>query len=107
MVKSLDHHWETRASSPTLDVDGSHRDGDADVKLEKLGDEVEEGLDVEDDDAADAEGAAAERDNLDQSKALVGKGVNGRGKALLSTYEPGEPRILLMMFPAHVFLLCR
>ena len=82
MVKSLDHHYETQEGSSSLskkkgkNVDGADESG---TKLEKLGDVVGEELQMEDDDEA-----------FETAKTLEGKGVNGRGKALLSTYEPDK-----------------
>ncbi|PWN46158.1 ATP-dependent DNA ligase [Ceraceosorus guamensis] len=61
MIKSLDHHWES------------------DVALEMLQDDVGEEVTQEDLDQPTFE------NDVD-----VGKGVNGRGKALLSSYEPDK-----------------
>ncbi|PWN32578.1 ATP-dependent DNA ligase, partial [Meira miltonrushii] len=65
MVKSLDHHWEDNQS------------GESEAKIQLLEDEVDNDLSQPNLDAADP-------------KPLPGKGVNGRGKALLSTYEPDK-----------------
>lgn len=103
MVKSLDHHWETapvvadhdkgnearseKSDEPikvTTKEDEEDEDEAAPVgRLEKLGDEIEDDLAVSDDDDG-RDGA------LSATSTQVGKGVNGRGKALLSTYEPDK-----------------
>lgn len=71
MVKSLDHHWE---------------EGEAGTKIKLLEDEVDNDLSQPNLDANNNE------DHLigKNGKQLTGKGVNGRGKALLSTYEPDK-----------------
>jgi DNA ligase-1 len=74
MVKSLDHHW-----APAAEANSEGDDEAAAPKLEQLADEVG-------DDVTQADLDTAEPD-VELSTA-VGKGVNGRGKALLSSYEP-------------------
>lgn len=65
MVKSLDHHWECIASNT---------DDDENRRFELLSEELTSDL---------------AQPNLDDNEDS-GKGVNGRGKALLSTYEPDK-----------------
>lgn len=69
MVKSLDHHWEAAT--------GAKEHGEA-HQLELLGDEVSTDL------------AQPDLDEHVPEHVGTGKGVNGRGKALLSTYEPDK-----------------
>lgn len=69
MVKSLDHHWE-KPSNAT--------DADPAKQIQLLEEEVS--VDVA-------------QPDLDEKQPLEdepGRGVNGRGKALLSTYEPDK-----------------
>ena len=84
MVKSLDHHWETTgddAAGKKGSASTGASGGDAGVRqLTKLEDEVADDLIMNEDDE-DAE---------DVPDDAIGKGVNGRGKALLSTYEPDK-----------------
>lgn len=86
MIKSLDHHWEIASSTTNghvkRDRDGDEDGGEPDERyLEKLDEIVGEEMQQEDQD-----GPANDSSN----NSLVGKGVNGRGKALLSTYEPDK-----------------
>ncbi|KAN0064353.1 hypothetical protein ACQY0O_002548 [Thecaphora frezii] len=107
MVKSLDHHWETPVPRPAeaspdraagakeADVDAdADADDDGDVngkrpRLEMLGDVIEDDLAADEslDDDDDGSGGSV---NLIAGASVDGKGVNGRGKALLSTYEPDK-----------------
>ncbi|EPQ27854.1 uncharacterized protein PFL1_04598 [Pseudozyma flocculosa PF-1] len=117
MVKSLDHHWETPASTTAAesgeeggngmprggretpgDVDGTGPDPGEGKRLEKLGDVIEDDLAVDQDGVDDGEEggttttatSATTSSSVDLGASAIGKGVNGRGKALLSTYEPDK-----------------
>lgn len=85
MVKSLDHHWETdvkvskSSSSSSKDKENEDHQYQSEFKLEKLEDVVGEEMQMEEDGVAPA-----------VQEIEIGKGVNGRGKALLSTYEPDK-----------------
>lgn len=110
MVKTLDHHWQRpadvgggddkKAADTSADA---HDDAVADTApLEQLGDVVSEDLTMEEDDAEmlaaapknkkSKKGAATAEDDDDAEAETnaIGKGVSGRGKALLSTYEPDK-----------------
>lgn len=110
MVKTLDHHWQKLPSpsdadavEPPSDAGGEQR-ADGEGELESLGEVVSDELSMEEDSAAlEANGPAesaptGKRDRKDKAgagehaeeHAEVGKGVTGRGKALLSTYEPDK-----------------
>lgn len=99
MVKSLDHHWEAPPDSKDED-EGARSDEDADEdghvashRLQKLADVVDDDLAMDNEDEAiqtlDDPGRS-KRPASDPAPAEMGKGVNGRGKALLSTYEPDK-----------------
>lgn len=77
MVKSLDHHWEE---------DHSTKEGEREAKIQLLEDEVDNDLSQPNLDAANHDEHLVGKGG----KPLTGKGVNGRGKALLSTYEPDK-----------------
>ncbi|KDN41251.1 ATP-dependent DNA ligase [Tilletiaria anomala UBC 951] len=92
MAKSLDHHWEavegsevrctTRAfhTGNMKAATGETEDGKAgEHLLEKLDDEVADELVLNTEEGEEDE---------EREQDAIGKGVNGRGKALLSTYEP-------------------
>lgn len=81
MVKSLDHHWE----SPPSDKAAVKGEDEAAPVLSKLDDEVGEDVVQADLDNPD-EGSGSSKAKSRAS----GKGVNGRGKALLSSYEPDK-----------------
>ncbi|CBQ69100.1 related to DNA ligase I [Sporisorium reilianum SRZ2] len=103
MVKSLDHHWE---ASPDAkgddDAAEASEDGaeDGSGRLQKLADVVDDDLAMDNEDEAmqtlDSGSSANGKRNGSNAQQLVtmpaelGKGVNGRGKALLSTYEPDK-----------------
>lgn len=95
MVKSLDHHWEappTRTEASDDDV------GNPSGRLQKLADVVEDDLAMDNEDEAiqtlrDGDDDKHSGGNAAESmmaRTELGKGVNGRGKALLSTYEPDK-----------------
>ncbi|SPO31155.1 related to DNA ligase I [Ustilago trichophora] len=102
MVKSLDHHWE----APPETKDGNHHsvgedqvgDGEDSGRLQKLADVVDDDLAMDNEDEAmrtlDDAGRRKRIGAADADATLIpaeiGKGVNGRGKALLSTYEPDK-----------------
>lgn len=91
MVKTLDHHWQTGAATGA----GTSSSKDEKVKTEEepqddesngeqlqaLGDVVSDELDMAEDD---------EQDDNNVTIISPGTGVTGRGKALLSTYEPDK-----------------
>lgn len=106
MVKTLDHHWQKIAdadSSGRVHNDEQPQVDDVkaeDSTMQQLGDIVSEDLVMEEDDVE-----ALEAKNSSKSKRKAGgnvddegikedhsfgKGVSGRGKALLSTYEPDK-----------------
>ena len=103
MVKSLDHHWEAPPESKGEDDDkdagelvGDGEEEDA-GRLHQLGDVVDDDLAMDNEDEAVQtleEGSGSKRNGGNGAStsipAEVGKGVNGRGKALLSTYEPDK-----------------
>jgi DNA ligase-1 len=74
MVKSLDHHWQKPVEVVKKENGIKEEEPEA---IELLEEEVSEALDSDD---------GEDEDRQD----LKGKGVNGRGKALLSTYEPDK-----------------
>jgi DNA ligase-1 len=79
MVKSLDHHWQ----KPVDDIKGG---GEADK-------DEPEASQLLDEEVSDTLGALLEQDVGDGEDDTISgnaKGVNGRGKALLSTYEPDK-----------------
>ncbi|CDS02179.1 hypothetical protein [Sporisorium scitamineum] len=104
MVKSLDHHWEASPEAKDGDVadeagedavDGAAASG----RLQKLADVVDDDLAMDNEDEAiqaldngggNAKGNGRNARELAPLPAEIGKGVNGRGKALLSTYEPDK-----------------
>ncbi|CAO1636811.1 unnamed protein product [Sympodiomycopsis kandeliae] len=99
MIKTLDHHWQ-RPPAKVGDHSESSKVSDGDQKqdvedgleLEQLGEIVSEDLTMEEDDAEVAKkgnGGKSKGDDQDDSD-VIGKGVSGRGKALLSTYEPDK-----------------
>ncbi len=102
MVKSLDHHWETRGDAAAPEAkDTKGKPGEsANAKGSKEEDEVAEGeeetrhLTVMDEEVADElvdeQGDEDEDESEVPSGTGIGPGVNGRGKALLSTYEPDK-----------------
>ncbi|KAJ1017853.1 hypothetical protein NDA16_005169 [Ustilago loliicola] len=111
MVKSLDHHWEAPPDSKDGGEDDAHagqpqdgtdidEDGAAPNRLHKLADVVDDDLAMDNEDEAvktlddgGSKGSKRNGNNADNSTLIpaeVGKGVNGRGKALLSTYEPDK-----------------
>lgn len=114
MVKTLDHHWQQAPSaSPSngegknpagddAEVDGDRKGAEEVGKLEQLGDVVADDLTMEEDDEAILDAAAKDKAGVSVKKgkkakqseededASIGKGVSGRGKALLSTYEPDK-----------------
>ncbi|TKY88995.1 hypothetical protein EX895_002236 [Sporisorium graminicola] len=107
MVKSLDHHWEASPeSNDDTDADGASDDGmdgaNTSGRLQKLADIVDDDLAMENEDETmktlDSSGGASSSgkrsgrnpQELVTMPAEIGKGVNGRGKALLSTYEPDK-----------------
>lgn len=80
MVKSLDHHWQSPVSGGLKD------DADANKNEAAASQILEE-------EVSDTLGALIEQDvgdGDDVSPNGSAKGVNGRGKALLSTYEPDK-----------------
>ncbi|KAJ9475020.1 putative DNA ligase 1 (putative) [Pseudozyma hubeiensis] len=102
MVKSLDHHWEAPPDSKEND-DAIETTEDDDVvnssgRLQKLADVVDDDLAMDNEDEAIQtldDGSNGKRNgrngaDLVSIPADIGKGVNGRGKALLSTYEPDK-----------------
>ncbi|KAE8226112.1 hypothetical protein CF319_g1253 [Tilletia indica] len=85
MVKSLDHFWEDAPTAESVQEFNGHG------KLRKLNDVV--GNDMEMDDVPDEEkGSKGKKPRGENAEEVeeAGKGVNGRGKALLSTYEPDK-----------------
>ncbi|KAK0536270.1 hypothetical protein OC834_001250 [Tilletia horrida] len=95
MVKSLDHFWEDAApasgqdaaagGSENAEVDGS--------RLRKLNDVVGNDMEMEDipdEDRPKSLKKGKQGSKIEDEDVIVGKGVNGRGKALLSTYEPDK-----------------
>ncbi|KAJ1599629.1 hypothetical protein NDA14_006930 [Ustilago hordei] len=109
MVKSLDHHWEAPVDRKDGEDDADAgefgdgtdvgEDGLAPNKLHKLADVVDDDLAMDNEDEAvqtldDGGSKNSERNGGNGSNPLVPaeveKGVNGRGKALLSTYEPDK-----------------
>lgn len=111
MVKSLDHHWEAPPDSKNLGEDAAEarrseddtdvdEDGVASNRLHKLADVVDDDLAMDNEDEAvqtldDGGSKGSKRNGVNGGSstlipAEVGKGVNGRGKALLSTYEPDK-----------------
>lgn len=79
MVKSLDHHWQKPV--------GSIKEGNG-IKEEEP--EASQLLDEEMSDTLDAILLDEDDDDETDKKGGKAKGVNGRGKALLSTYEPDK-----------------
>lgn len=75
MVKSLDHHWQTPIKEES-DVKGEEPEAS-----QLLDEEVNDTLFGQDLDSDD---------DVDDKSGGKAKGVNGRGKALLSTYEPDK-----------------
>lgn len=103
MVKSLDHHWEAppdrrtgdEQSNDSTDKIKSGDGDDAGARLHRLADVVDDDLTMENEDETVQsldDGLSVKRTSGkgQESVAEVGKGVNGRGKALLSTYEPDK-----------------
>ncbi|PWN54495.1 ATP-dependent DNA ligase [Violaceomyces palustris] len=97
MVKSLDHHWETAANEGGSKDVGDHVDNmdSASYRLKKLDDVVGDDLVMEEDSTASDDFRPAKGEVLEDAcenvlDTSVGKGVNGKGKALLSTYEPDK-----------------
>lgn len=106
MVKSLDHHWEAPRPSHQNGVDepveeeeaeedeeDDDDDGENDsappsARLHKLADVVDDDLAMDNEDEAVATLEAGR--GASHVAGEAGKGVNGRGKALLSTYEPDK-----------------
>ena len=105
MVKTLDHHYQKavpvleQASNTDVDKnDPEQPDAPAEAgEMQQLDEFVSDDLSMEEDDAAlqDAvakksreKGTAKEEEEAEAD--VVGKGVTGRGKALLSTYEPDK-----------------
>ncbi|CAO1630346.1 unnamed protein product [Parajaminaea phylloscopi] len=109
MVKTLDHWWkvDADASNATDDavVGDTPKDGDVDTvpsELRQLGDVVSDDLVMEEDThdvglntaktsaGKKRAGRNAIIEDEDGDALPAGKGVSGRGKALLSTYEPDK-----------------
>lgn len=104
MVKSLDHHWEAPTDSKQGDGDQVEDEGNSSdeeavgsSRLHKLDDVVDDDLAMDNEDEAVQtldDGGKNGKGGSGQASAMIsaeiGKGVNGRGKALLSTYEPDK-----------------
>lgn len=103
MVKSLDHHWEAPSESKGGDdvveagddaMDAANPSG----RLQKLADVVDDDLAMDNEgeaiqtleDGSNTKGNRRNGSNTASTATEVGRGVNGRGKALLSTYEPDK-----------------
>jgi len=85
MVKSLDHYWEDD-SLPVTTTNES-------LRYHKLGDVVGNDFemeDVPDEDRPKPKNTGRGVKKEEEDSIGVGKGVNGRGKALLSSYEPDK-----------------
>lgn len=110
MVKTLDHHWQSTPQDGTK-LQSEDNAANAEVEdnsesdageMHRLGDEVSDDLVMEEDLAElDAKVSKIKKkgSNVDEEDAetvpesstfAIGKGVTGRGKALLSTYEPDK-----------------
>ncbi|SNX86960.1 related to DNA ligase I [Melanopsichium pennsylvanicum] len=98
MVKSLDHHWEAPTQSKDFESDQEDQgeEGEEAGRLTKLADVVDDDLAMDNEDEAvktlddnKRHGSSSTASGVVWAE-NVGKGVNGRGKALLSTYEPDK-----------------
>ncbi|KAK0564073.1 hypothetical protein OC861_004483 [Tilletia horrida] len=94
MVKSLDHYWEDEASHAQVpsetSVSRTETSSSDESRLRKLDDVVGNDLEMEDVPDEDRPGSKKAARSSETQPDGVGKGVTGRGKALLSTYEPDK-----------------
>lgn len=78
MVKSLDHHWQQSTKNQDIGKEEEQQQASQLLEEEEINDNTLEDC-LEQEESDDEE--------VNHHKA---KGVNGRGKALLSTYEPDK-----------------